>query len=422
MKVNAHRMIVSCMLVGMLAATGIQVSAAVRRYETGGLEVRHNSADEGVYFDTPDTEVAYNTIVLRTREDVYHTIYHAGPMKPLWFPGDSLRTGVASAPFDFRMPAMRPYRLWGDVADKQSMMYSALSNQADGCSGAGNPMMIKGNTGDDHYYIYFISVYDDDGDHQGSDFRHYVCEARTLDFVSFELRTEVGGKVCWKPYGHGVPREWRRPKALMDVDGRPIRGQVPITTDRTQGMIGSICRVNGVVYYFYADVDTDGMGSVYYRTCPDPGALDAQWSGATKIPNARVMRESVVRVAKAHKQDRWMVLYNGYKQMPDGSLRQDLFCQYTRNLNVIGPGGLSDLRFFDRFAENGAGIGSHYLGLTSGGGCYAQHFYMTDDDGNLELPDGMPDTWHSGGFITWTDFATRIAGAKIHWATFNLSK
>lgn len=54
-------------------ASGVETDrpspAAVRSYATGGVTVSHDRADEGRYYDTPATEVAYALSVLRTADD-----------------------------------------------------------------------------------------------------------------------------------------------------------------------------------------------------------------------------------------------------------------------------------------------------------------------------------------------------------------
>ncbi len=173
-------------------------SADVRTFTTGGLTISHNNADEGLYFATSPDQVAYNVQIIRTEHDTYYTIAHTEPRKPaeLHYPGDAIKTAFASGPFTYTMPPNLDYRLYGTPTDTESLLYSPEAHGILGWGGTGNPMVVKGKPGDDYFYAFFLAVADDDRDREleEPDFRHYICQARTLDMLHWELRTEVDGQ------------------------------------------------------------------------------------------------------------------------------------------------------------------------------------------------------------------------------------
>lgn len=414
-----------CALTLALAYTAIGVistaraSGAVREYQANGITISHNQTDEGMYYDTPPTEVAYNVQVLKTESGNYCTVYHSEPRKAARsYPGDSIKAGVEKGAFSYRMPADKDFRLFGDPRDSKSMMYSPEAYGIEGWGGAGNPMVIKGKPGDRYYYVFCICVGDDNQDRQGDDFRHYLCQTRTRDFVRYELRTQLGGKAQWKPFSDAVPMEWRRPYPVIDAKGNPVRGRFATPMPDTQGLIGSICYVGGLFHFFCTDVDTDGKTYLFHRTASDIGSLDpksAGWSDAERI-SGELMHGTVMRVAKARAMNRWAVLYNGYKDVNgDGALRPDLFVQYTKNLSIKGEGGLSEIRFFDRMVGN-CGVSDKYLGLASGGGVFAQHYFLTDAYGNLTIPTQEAANRSRAGMLTWADFSSGVYGGKVYRA------
>jgi hypothetical protein len=390
---------------------------SVTSFNTGGLVVSHNPADEGVYFDTPSSQVAYNVQIMKTPADTYYTIFHSEPRgKPAGYPGDSVKTGTMKGDFTYRMPDNIAFRLWGAQDDRSSLMYSPVRTDVEGWSGAGNPLAIRGKPGDNRYYVFFISVSPLDGNRYGKNIIHNLCEARTTDFTHFELRTKIAGKLTWKPYDDTVPAEWRRPEPVWDIHGNRIIGRTPVAMDKTQGLIGSICRVNGIYHFFYADVDSDHKTYLFHRTAVDIGTLDpkiAGWTEAVKV-SGPLMTGMLIRVAKARNMDRWVCLYNGYREV-NGQLRQDLFLQYTENLRITGPGGISSITFFDRMVGD-LGVSKYYLGLASGGGVFAQHYFLTDEYGNLTVPSQESDDRSRGGMLTWADFSAGIMGDKVYRA------
>ncbi len=368
--------------------------------------------DEGLYFDVPTNEVAYNVQIICLGLAGYATVYHGEPMKSINKPGDSVKVAVESGRFRCKMPTERRFAIHGDPLDTLSSLYSA----ADMWGGAGNPVTIKGKEPDAYFYVFFLAVTDDDRNWQGEDFRHSLCQARTLDFHDFELRARVDGRVDWKPFRTDSPPEWKRPWLLRDTTGERICSRQPTGFPNTQGLIGSICFHGNAYYFFYTDRDTDGKTYLYYRTCPDLTALHEErtaWSVAKRISDP-VTTGTVIRVAKVRDRSRWAVLYNGYHEGPKG-MRQDLFLQYTGDLSIDGTNGLAGVRWFDR-AVSDCGISSAFLGLKSGGGIFAQHDFLTDPYGALAVPDGDDNRPQVGGLLTWADFTRGVYGGQVYWA------
>ncbi|MHB9037255.1 MAG: hypothetical protein ACYC64_11370 [Armatimonadota bacterium] len=404
-----------------LVCSGV-ASAGVRTYTTNGLTVTHDTADEGMYFDSQPNELAYNVQIMRADNDTYYTIFHSEPNKPAkkHYPGDSIKTGIQTGDFTYSMPDIG-FRLYGHPTDSQSIMYSPEDYGTNGWGGAGNPMLVKGRSGDKYYYAFFIAVTDDDHDRDinEADFRHYLCQARSLDMLNWELRTEIDGVSAWKPFNSTVPMEWRRARTIQDVDGNTIRGLRATAMSGTQGLIGSICYCNDKYYYFYTDVDADGNTGLYVRTCADLTRENA-WSAAQKVAD-KLMLGMIVRVAKARGLNRWAVLYNGYK----AAKVQDLMLQYTSNMNVVGPGGISDIKFYNEFVfleGYNYGISDKYLGLASGTDCFAQHYFMTDEYGNLAVPNQECQDYTRGGMVTWSAFTSSIYGDNVYRASWNVSQ
>ncbi|MHB9037254.1 MAG: hypothetical protein ACYC64_11365 [Armatimonadota bacterium] len=400
-------------------------NASIRSYTVNGLTVIHNTGDEGMYYNTPSCEVAYNTQVMRIGSNTYWTIYHSEPNKPACYgyPGDSIKSGGYTGDFTYVMPSAG-FRLYGHPTDTYSTLYSPVQYGPVGWGGAGNPMVVKGRAGDNYYYAFFIGVAADDFPDRTlthTDFRHYLFEARSLDMVNWQLRTELNGVIQWKNFNPSVNMTWRRARSIQDVNGNTIRSQVGALMNGTQGLIGSICYYNYTYYYFYTDVAADGNTYLYVRTCADVTVLNNAWSAATEIAGP-LMEGMIARVAKAHGLDRWAVLYNGYKT----GNTQELMLQYTQNMDVMGTGGISDLTFYDSFYLPDVygytyGISDKYLGLASGNGVFGQHYFMTDEYGTLTVPN-QEDAQGSarGGLVTWTAFTSAVYGDDVYRAGFNV--
>lgn len=354
----------------LLLAAQLSAAAAAEGkphcFQTGGVSVCHNPQVESVFYRTPENEVAYNVQVIHDGGK-YYTIYHAGP-KGKYRTGDSIKTGVARGAYTFSMPQSTS-QFGGSDNDPRSLMDS------DGVGGGGNPMTASGLPGDSYFYMFFLGVSDDgqSRNHAAHDWRHYLLEARTKDFVSFDVKAEKE----WMPFKDGV-----RPAALKDSRGDVIRSHTARSIDGTQGQIGSISFVNGVYHYFYYDYAPDG-GSVnlYHRTSADVGT--GVWSPeeiVLKMPGI-----TMVRVAKAKDLDRWVVMYGCYV----GHI-QDVCLQYTETLNVVGHGGLSDLSLTPDYA----------MGFSDDGKprSFTQPYWLTDRWGNLDTVGAG-----NGGEMYWTD-------------------
>jgi hypothetical protein len=396
-------------------------------YSSGDVLVSHTREQEGPYYDTPADRVAYNVQIMKIVEggSVRHvTIYHCEPRnKGLGKPGDSIRIGCSEGPFPYRTPADCPYRLWGVQDDPLSLLFSPDAFGLEGWGGTGNPMMVKGLPGDEYYYIFFLAVGDDDNDRnvQEDDYRHILLQARTRDFIHVEMRVDIDGTACWKPFDDSVVKPWRRATPVMDVEGKRVCNRIGRKQGTTQGLIGSICMANGVYHFFYTEIDLDNKTYLYHRTCPNIAALGNAWSRAERVSDEALMEGTVIRVVKAPAADRWLVLYNGYIDPEHNTrLRQSLFLQVTRDMSIVGGDGISSLRFFTRGIP-GYGISDRCsLPLASGNGVFAQHDFMTDAYGNATSPSNS--STGASGLVTWTAMTPAVYGSKVYWAEFTMSE
>jgi hypothetical protein len=343
-------------------------------FNTNGVVVCHNPSDESIFYDTPKNEVAYNVQTIHD-DGNYYTIYHAGPKGKLR-QGDAIEAGVSRGTYTFHMPP-HAYRLWGPQNDPQSLLDS------DGVGGGGNPIVISGHPGDSYFYVFFLGVSDDDRkrDHAGRNWRHYLLEARTKDFISFDLRTESG----WVPFADNV-----RPAPLKDTRGDVIRSNTARATNGTQGLIGSISYVKGTYHFFYLDYAPDGESfNLYHRTSKDVST--GVWSLQEII--FKMPEILMVRIAKAKDLDRWAVMYGCYVNKI-----QDVCLQYTKTLDVFGPSGISELHLTSEYA-----LDFRHDGKVR---AYVQPYWLTDRWGNLDTVDS-----DNGGEMYWTDMTPSNCGA-----------
>ncbi len=395
--------------------------AGAHSYMTAGgkIMVYHKPSDGYKYFDCPNKEVAYTMQIVKESDSKYYTIYHKEPFKSGPNCGDSFGVATHNGPFDYVIPSSRPYAIKCTTTDQYSRIWSSDApedrNKAwRNWGGAGNPMTVKGPN-DSFYYIYFIACSDSDGDRWDTvngvnehDFSHYMCIARTKDFKTYEIRTELPAPdgICWKPYGQKV--EWDRPKALGDITGSMMTSlRKDYLAHETQGMLGSICYYDSKYYLFYVDQDANNDWYLCYRWSPKIDELTptTSWSPAIKISNRKIAFGQLVKIAPAHDMDRWVVIYHGLRN--DGSKHGDIFVQYTENMNIQGAGGISDI-----VIKSSDG---YYLGRTvgrfpksgnTGAACY-QHYFMTDPAGRLAVPDDKPQNATSGGLVTFSDHWTQ---------------
>ena len=400
--------------------------AAVRAYATGGVIVSHNAADEGRYYDTPPHEVAYALSVMRTAENKYVTIFHSEAKKTpgKGYPGDSIKTAICPGAFDYRMPAERGYRFYNDLTDKRSALYSPEAHGVEGWGGAGNPMVVKGAGNDPYCYMFFVAATQASGDRdvRKADFHHYLCQGRSLNMRDWELKTELPGQgVVWKPFRADSPIEERRPYLLKDAAGQVIGSQVATRFENTQGLLGSICRWQNICYFFYTTLANDEKTYLYSRTIAARDLGQGSWSAQARVSSEPLMYGTLVKVARARGMDRWAVFYNGYK-MVDGKLKCDLMLQYTENMNVVGPGGISSLRLYDYWAAGVAVSKDKYLGLASGACPGGQFYFMIDESGNLTVPDQEDQSSRRGGMVFWTNFTGSVYGDDVYRASWDVSK
>lgn len=374
--------------------------------------------DEGLYFDVPPAEVAYNVQIVRLEAGGYATVYHGEPLKPPGLPGDAVKAALQPGPFAFAMPAERRFAIASETEDRSSPLYSVGALWG----GAGNPVVIRGRGEAPHVHVFFLVLTDDSGDRAGRDFRHQLCHARTRDFHSFDLRVETEGRIEWRPLRPDTPATHRRPWLLRDRDGARIAGRCATEFPDTQGLIGSMFVHGGVYHFCYTDRDADRRTRLFMRTCTDPDRFDDDrtgWSPAVPL-SGELPTGTLIRVAPARGKSRWTVLYNGYSEGPRG-LRQGLFLQYTDEPSAEGPRGLAGLRWFDRIiGGHGVGPAHAQLDLRSGGGIYAQHDLLTDEEGALAVPETDDARPEVEGLLTWADFTRGVAGGQVFRARWRL--
>jgi hypothetical protein len=421
MKINMKyfvTMIVSLFLCPAMFAFSCAICAIIS-FSSGGVSVSHNTLDEGMLYDTPDTEVAYNVQILRYHQnelDHYAVIYHSEPRKTVGagYPGDSIKCGLQSVPFNYTLPSS-VFCIWNHLTDVDSLLYGPEAYGLAGWGGAGNPMTVKGRSGDPYYYTFFIIVADDDRNRTGDDFRHYLGQARTTNFAQWQIRIDDHGVDTWSDFYLGAPDETIRPKVLHDTSGQPICSKLATSKGDTQGLIGSICYVNSVYYHFYTDRTASGETHLYYRTASNLSAVNA-WSTETLCNSENLANGTVIRVAKAHLMDKWAILYNGYR-LQNSQPVSDLMLQYTNDLAL----NFSSIQFFESLWAGTLGMDTHHaLGLSLGS-AKAQHFWLTDEFGNLTVPDAEAQDYTRGGLVIWTDLGSQVYGAKVYRAGWDVS-
>lgn len=264
--------------------------------------------------------------------------------------------------------------------------------------------------------------------------RRIQIEARTLDFVHYEIRTraEDGKALAWVPYSdEGRRRAAPSPAAVLDEAGKPIASACPAPSFETRGLAGSISIVEKTYYYFYTDVLPEDCGlppekrrmGLFLRTATDLAA-DKVWSSPRRLGTA-LPPNTLVRVARAKDMSRWAVSYtcNRPANAPGGPVA-DICLQYTNDLD---PAAIGALTLYADPIE--AGRSAAYLGLRSGGNGAGRfdrsaHFWMTDSHGNLDVPGAYAG---KSGLLTWVDRlapgaggyeGSRIYGRPVYWATW----
>ncbi|GJD33721.1 hypothetical protein [Methylobacterium aerolatum] len=266
--------------------------------------------------------------------------------------------------------------------------------------------------------------------------RRIQIEARTLDFVSFEIRTraEDGNGFAWTPVGgegRGRRREPLVPAPVMDEGGQPLASACAAAPFDTAGLDGSISVVDRTYHYVYTDVLPEDCGlpperrrmGLYLRTSKDLAA-ERVWSAPRRLGGV-LPPGSLVRAARARDAQSWAVAYTCYRpaNAPGGPVA-DICLQYTADLD---PAGIGSLTLFSEPVE--AARSNTYLGLSSGGdgaGRFdrSSHFWMTDAFGNLDVPASYAGR---SGVLTWVDrlapgpgggTGSRIYGRPAYWATW----
>lgn len=384
MRLSRHLWTVAVIISAFLHAVSLRADGPV----TGGgqLELVYDDRDAWVYFETPDHEVAYNVQIIKAAAQRFFVCYHGDPKgKTFPFGGDSIRCAIGTSAL--QMPARRAYAIFSHFTDRQSYLYSEDSLTGFCCSGGGNPMAVKVGS---YYYIAFLSVAHDDHPQRRHDagWRHYLHLARTLDFTDFELLS-VGNR--WCRFAEDTPQEDRRPEllrsgteAIRSSQARAFHGG---PHGPTHGLIGSMVYHDGKVYYFYTDCDWCLKCRITEQIA-DPSA----WSPAMVLAE-NLMEGTIVRVAKSYCPFdhvwRWVVVYNCYR---DG--HQDLGIEYTRDLSLES---LRGLHYNCQATTSPCALGIRASRVI------AQHFWLTDPQGALEVPDGQQGGKGTGGMLTWLD-------------------
>lgn len=395
-------------------------------YKTGGaapIYVCHNPGDEGLYYQPSYLHLAYGVQIYKLGEQNYRTIFHSESRASyeggFQRAGDSLQAAGAPGPFSWTLPTDHRYVIWGTNDDTlSSLYYGPLAAQV---SGGANPMTIGGRSwaGDNYHYTFFLSV--TNGfvlDPHSANYLHGVHVGRTLDFYTYEiLSNDSNGTRTWYPFTTSVPDWQRRPLMLTDSNGNAIMGNYPAAADNTQGLIGSVTMANKIYYFFYTDRDRNDPNHIYlyYRLSSDiSGGL---WSPPTRVTEEAFEVGTVILIHKAKGRDRWAVGYTCYNANTSVS---DICLQYTENLNIVGPGGISSVKFYQ-----GPGNRSNsYMGITQKG-CpsstlRAQPYFMTDTQGALASPDGETSI-NRGGYVSWTEMCTgNIYGAPVFRSSWDL--
>jgi hypothetical protein len=418
-------------------------------FVTGGgdLRVRHDTAAEGVFYHPPPTQLAYNTQIVDFGGG-YATVVHGEAQDSANYRartggariGDSIKSGVIADPVDpdavHHSPANLDFRLWGSLSNPRSPLYYAIDPQAPaalGFSGGANPMTVGGSAAaaDPYFYVLFLGVTSDGG--KGKAWRNVLLEARTRDFVGYDVLEDRDGQPAWIAFAG----DRALPAVVRDVSGRPIVSNqaAPVengsSPDRlrpagavvTAGLFGSILEYDGLYYYFYPDQDPDDArrNHLYVRTAKSL-ASNGQLSEPRIVLD--IPPEIMFRVAKAHDMNRWAILYNCLRSVQPFVL--DVCLQYTANMNLGGEGGLSSLVLFDGPVYTGQ---SHFaLGLVGGDQQFdsgkflkIQHYYLTDRAGNLAVPRARSEP--IGGLLTWTDLPRdlQLSGADTYWAEWQVT-
>lgn len=436
----------ACAALALGAGLALHVRPAAARpvcYLTAGgtLRICHDRKDEGVFYKPGPLQLAYNTVILALGGGHYAVVLHSEAKDLAAYhartghirPGDSIKSGLIDASGDpkalFHAPADLRYSIWGSLTNPASPLYYAFDNGnplAVGNSGGGNPMLIAGPPGDPHVYMFYLGVASDHA--RPGAWRNVLLEARTTDFVHFEsLQAGPDGGSVWVPFAGGGAL----PAEVTDTSGRPIVSDWPVrlvtaatATARqpagavpTQGLLGSIVKLNGVYEYFYTDEDPGNRAGnhLFVRTA---ASITGNGAFSPARPVLAVPPEMLIRVAMASDMKRWTVLYTCLRSLHP--VIYDLCLQYTQNLKLSGPGSLGALQLFDGPVYTGL---SHYaLGLAGAGDdIRAEHDELITLDGALAVPPGSPaDT---GGLLTWNELPLTmdIFGAPTYWASWTVT-
>ncbi|WP_247636546.1 hypothetical protein [Methylobacterium sp. 37f] len=477
-------------MAGLMAALGISGAAAQTTdtscYVTGGgtLEICRGGEAEGVFFTPRACESAGSVQLVRTTPATgpLQAVYQAET--PLAAPksrrgeteacaprraaealdGGSIRSGAMPEQLATAMPPTQA-RLWEmarTVARSQERRRRGGRGRAEAPPApvpteegiaARHPMTVAGRAwgGDAYSYVFFLAAVPTE-----SGQRHALLQARTLDFIRFDIRSRSLDGIAWTPFGEGRAegraqeraegrsRRGRRsraqaaadapgPSAVLDETGAPVLGNCAGQgLDRTD-LVGAISVVDQVYHYYYTDVLPSDCGApmasrrmgLYLRTSRDLTA-DRVWSAPRTIAEP-LPAQSLMRVAKARDMDRWVVAYrcNRPANTMDGPVA-DICVQYSADL---APGSLAGLTWFSE--PQAIMRSTAYLGLRSGGdgsGRFgrSQHFWMTDRYGNLATPTSYQ---AKAGFLTWLDRVapgpggangSSVFGRPVYWATWSV--
>jgi hypothetical protein len=327
--------------------------------------------------------------------------------------------------------------------------------------GAANPMTVAGRyyfpNSDSYYYTFFIGERRVDpsavcpwraaGGPCG--WHELLLEARTIDFINWQVYTN-------KPSSSGGPwvnfadlNSTYYPIPVPDRNGTAIESNYP-DGPSVSGLLGSVDQVytsvDGVhtFRYFYSDHPAATSSTswksdlqifnLYERdaSTDDSGSFDSTgnivWS-APKLVATNVPGGGLLRIAKAHGLNRWIVAWPDALGDPPpptvgtpststtdyrvelsadmtGLAHADWLAPLTHLMNGIQTN--SGVDYLN--VQTGRSYGAGYVEINANGkergytDVIAQPDFMTDRDGNITAPDNGSPGYTRGGMLTWTDF------------------
>jgi hypothetical protein len=404
----------------------------VADFTTNGVYVYHDQSSESVFSghsptlnqigtclpqQPQGTDINYFPQVVKVTDSFYQVLNHTGPRGKNTQVGDSLKAGTANS---YRLPEYRPWILWGNQADANSLLYST-----DGppfvSSGGGNPMVINGPDGYKHIFFFTVAPTQFDPTLSTSTSHSsqspaneimYLSEARTTDFSLFQLRSRSG----WTDYNdtncpQSAVSDSCRPALLYDTNNAIIKSTSGDPGDEM--VLGSLVYIAPAIYYFYPQCatlgtypDTGGPRCASYDLVYRLGTTETGsivWSAprflAHGVESAQVGKTIVPGDPEGAY--RLLIMYSCFTQRPGQSHANtvDQCLQYTPPITQTN--GLDDatitaplaaLTYSTAYALNIAGS----YGITAVAG---QATLLKDANGQLQTPDNDP--CHGGEFFVF---------------------